>query len=209
MNQPSIYLIGGPPGAGKSTLGISLATRLTCSYLTIDDLRTSLIAVTDPSLHPDLHVIGLPDPWTYFTDTDPTAMIDHAFAQHTALWPGIERVIRKRAGNHQSAVIEGWHLLPDLVANVESKAAHPIWIDVDHSVLEERERKVWDFYARSRDPELMLRNFLARSTRWNDLMRNSAAEHGYPTITQDGTITVDDMVERVLDIGPTPNRSPD
>ena len=208
MHQPSIYLIGGPPGAGTSTLGIAIANRLACSYLTIDDLRTSLIALTDASQHPDLHVIGLPDPWTYFTDTDPDTMIEHAIAQHTALWSGVERVIRKRAGNDQTAVIEGWHLLPDLVASVESEAVCPVWLDVDHDVLEERERAVWGFYEKSPDPQLMFDNFVTRSTRWNDIMSDGAAEHGYPTIVQDGTLTVDDLVEKVLDIGLTPNRRP-
>ena len=192
------YLIGGPPGAGKTTLGMRLARDLERSSLTIDDIRTGLLAMTTPDTHGDLHLIGMPDAWTYFTETDPETMIDHAFAQHTSLWPAVERVLRKRHFNQQPIVMDGWHLIPHLVSESELDSLRPFWIDIDHGVLEQRERNVWDFYAKSNDPERMFSNFMYRSTTWNDRMAAAARALGLPVLEQDGTRSVEDLVNEVL-----------
>lgn len=191
-------LIGGPPGGGKTTLSLALAGRIGAQSLTIDDIRTALLAMTTPESHPELHVIGLPDPWTYFTETKPAEMIEHAIAQHASLWPGLARVMEKREATGATLVVDGWHLMPSLVARSGLKGVAPIWLDVAAEVLERRERAVWDFYAKSGDPEQMLANFLSRSITWNDLMRDEAIGFGFRTISQDGSRSVDDLVADVL-----------
>lgn len=198
VEQPTVHLIGGPPGAGKTTLGIALASRLERSSVTIDDIRTSLLGITDPSAYPELHVIGLPDPVTYFTGTDPETMVEHAIAQHRTLWPAVEAVLRKKVNHGIPAVYDGWHLMPDLVAGAALDGACAVWIDIDDEVLRARELQVWDFYQRSHDPELMLERFLARSMLWNARMRESAAKFGFHLIRQDGTRSVPDLVDEVL-----------
>ncbi len=192
------YLIGGPPGGGKTTLGLFLGRELGVPSLTIDDIRTGLLAVTTPASHPDLHLIGMPDATTYFTETEPTVMMEHAVAQHTALWPAVERVLRKRQNNDQPLVMDGWHLIPGLVATSELDSLRPFWIDVDNEVLEQRERNVWDFYAKSRDPERMFSNFMYRSTTWNDRMAAEARALGLPVLRQDGSRSVEQLAAEVL-----------
>ncbi len=192
------YLIGGAPGAGKTTLGLELASRLGLPSLAIDDIRTALLDVTTPHSHPDLHTISLPDPWTYFTNTAPDVQIEHAVAQHSELWPGIQRILRKRAASQKHIVIDGWHLMPSLVAAAELPNTEAYWIDVDHDVLGQRERGVWDFYAKSDDPERMFANFLARSFVWNDLMRDAALAAGFGVLHQDGSRSAADLADEIL-----------
>ncbi len=52
-----VFLIGGAPGAGKTTLGSALAARLGITSLSIDDLKTAALAITTPETHPKLHVM--------------------------------------------------------------------------------------------------------------------------------------------------------
>ncbi|MGI9665685.1 MAG: hypothetical protein ACR2N2_01105 [Acidimicrobiia bacterium] len=195
---PTVFLIGGSPGAGKTTLGVALARRIGCPSLTIDDLRTGMLGISDPTEYPELHVIGRPDAITYFTTTSPDQMIEDADAQHTALWPAVRAIIRKRAHNREALVIDGWHLMPELVAADTDNGVHASWLDVDHDVLAERERDVWDFYAQSSDPDAMYRNFLARSVRWNDRTATAARRFGFHVMRQDGTASASDLVAEIL-----------
>lgn len=199
MSDHTVYLIGGPSGGGKTTLGRALGQHLGLGSLTIDDLRTAVLGVTSPETHPDLHRIGLPNHIEYFTLTSPEQMIDDAIAQHAALWPAIERVILKRARFGPGMVIDGWHLIPDLVAGLAASNVRALWLDVAPDVLETREKAIWDFYARSDDPELMFSNFMGRSVRWNDLVSNEAKGLGLRVIDQDGSKSPQDLCSEILD----------
>lgn len=191
-------LIGGPPGGGKTTLGQAIAVEVGGHSLTIDDIRTALLGTTTPQTHPEIHVVGQPDPWDYFTNTSPKEMVKHAIDQHTTIWPGVVRVIRRRSHEETALVVDGWHLMPDLVAAAELQDLVAVWLDVSHEVLEERERAVWNFYAKSEDPKRMFTNFLGRSILWNDMMRAQARATGYRVIHQDGTKAPHDLVNEVL-----------
>lgn len=140
----------------------------------------------------------MPDAATYFTGTEPDTMVTHAVAQHRALWPAVERIVRKRVRNNVPAVIDGWHLMPDLIAGADFGRTRAVWIDVDAQVLREREMAVWDFYATSPDPEQMFERFLSRSLMWNDRMRSAAIEFGFHVVRQDGSRPVEDLVGEVL-----------
>lgn len=192
------FLVGGPPGAGKTTLARHLASDLAIPTITIDDIRTALLALTTPQSHPELHVVGLPDPWTYFTETRPEQQLEDGVTQNEALWPAVEKVIRKHARAGRSLVIDGWHLIPEIVQASNLDSVEAVWLDIDHDILRDREREVWDFYARSNDPDRMFDNFLARSTGWNDLMRDQATSAGYRVIQQDGSKTPESLAQEVL-----------
>ena len=166
--------------------------------MTIDDLRTAILGVTSKETHPDIHRVGMPDHVDYFTNTDPDQMIADALAQHRALWPAILRVINKRARSGTGFVIDGWHLLPTEVSRITAESVLPVWLDVDAMVLEERERAIWDFYARSPEPERMFGNFVDRSVRWNDMVCDEARDLGLRVISQGGSKSPDDLCNEIL-----------
>jgi len=196
--QPKVVLIGGPPGAGKTTLGRALAKRLHGDSLTADDLALAARAITTPETHPGLHRMNVPTAAEYFTNSSVEKLIDDAAAQHRAMWAAIERVIRVRAKEDTSIVIDGWFMRPADVVSLELDNVSSFWLNVDRSVLEERERSVVSFFERSDDPERMLQNFLGRSFWYNDLIRREAEEHGMRILYQDGTKTVDSLCEQAL-----------
>ncbi|HIF73207.1 MAG TPA: hypothetical protein EYQ61_11720 [Dehalococcoidia bacterium] len=88
MATPAVGLIGGAPGAGKTTLGRALGSRLEGISHTIDDLAVAAKAITTPETHPGLHVMtravtGM-NSVDYFTASSVDKLIADATLQHEA-----------------------------------------------------------------------------------------------------------------------------
>lgn len=199
VNDILVYLIGGAPGAGKSTLGRALAARLDAPSVTIDDLVTAAQAVTTPESHPGLHVMKRVPALEYFTQGPVERLRADADAQHEAVWPLVEALVVKRTTWDPSLlVLDGWHLRPDPVARLPRDRVWAGWIVLDDDILVERERRNTSWLRGSSDPERMLENFLARSLWYNDLVRRRAAELGLNVLVQRGDASVDELCEAVL-----------
>jgi 2-phosphoglycerate kinase len=199
MSGWKVILIGGPPGAGKTTLGRELAIRLRVTSLTIDDLMVAARAVTTPETHPGLHVMTTGDPFGYFTTNTPKKLITDARIQHEANWPIVERVIRAHATDAGSQiVIDGWAMSPKRVAGLGLPNVKPFWLVMECGILERRERANTDFFGQSFDPERMLRNFLERSYWYNDFIRDEATALGLPILEQDGTRGIEELCDDVM-----------
>lgn len=196
-----VVLIGGAPGAGKTTLSRALAARLDAVSQTADNLQYAATAVTSPETHPGLHsmtraVTGV-DSVEYFTAGPVERLIADANSQHEAVWPAIRSVIRKHTRDGPSIVIDGWYMRPEWVKALDLDAVTSFWLVTDPNVLAERERSK-DFFQRSSDPERMLKNFLGRSFWYNDLIKQEAGKLGMTLLHQDGTKSVDALCDMAL-----------
>jgi 2-phosphoglycerate kinase len=197
MPRPKVILIGGCPGAGKTTLGRALAARLEFASLTADDLLNAAKAVTSEISHPGLHVMNKPNFAEYFTNTSVDQLIRDAELQHAAIWPAVERTIRNHASWGTPIVIDGWHFRPDWIQalNLEAVSAH--WLVIEPSVLEAREQKNVEFFGSSANPQQMLSRFLGRSLWWIQLVESHAIAIGHQVLRQDGTKSVDDLCREI------------
>ncbi len=196
-----VILIGGPSGAGKTTLGAALARRLGITSLSVDDLVWATRAITTPTTHPGLWAMNRM-PWpAYFTDSSPATLQADTTRRHEATWPMVEAVIRKHAADDGAPiVIDGWHIRPSYVAGLGLDNVWATWIIPAQQVLEARERALMPtFYGRSSDPEKMLANFLARSRWFNGLVQAEAGERGMRVLHQPGDVPVDALCDRVLE----------
>ena len=110
----------------------------------------------------------------------------------------VERVVRKHARLGSPIVIEGWYLRPKWVAQLKLDNVRSWWIVTSTAVLEEREQQV-AWYQESTDPERMLKNFLARSLWYNELIKKQATEHQMTILSQTGQQSVRKLCERVLE----------
>lgn len=129
-----VFLVGGAPGAGKTTLGSALAARLGITSLSIDDLVIAAQAVTTPETHPGLHVMRKVPHLEYFTNSSVDQLKADATLQQEATWPFIERVVRRHAMWGPSIVIDGWYLRPCRVAQLKLRNVWSGWIvAIDHS----------------------------------------------------------------------------
>jgi len=197
--KTKVFLIGGAPGAGKTTLGTALASKLGITSLSIDDLLTAAQAVTTPESHPGLHFMRGQPFQEYFTYSSVERLKADATLQHEAAWPIVKRVIRKHASWGFAIVIDGWHLRPSAVSQLREENIWSGWIVLSASVLDERERKNKDWLKGSPDPERMLENFLARSFWYNTLIKEQAAELQMNILVQNGEKSVEALCQMVLD----------
>jgi 2-phosphoglycerate kinase len=189
-------LIGGPPGAGKTTLGSTLACRLGMTSLTIDDLLTATRCVTTLHTHPGLHMMAGVR-WTdYYTNRSAEELIEAATLQHHAIWPVIEALVRKRVTTERlPVVIDGWSLLPERVASLQLEGVVSVWLVIEPAVLRNREARNSEFLRGSSDPKRMFDNFMARSLHHNSLVETQASRHGLPIVRQVGTKSVDALCD--------------
>lgn len=195
---PVVYLIGGPPGAGKSTLGTALATRLGIPSLTIDDLVTAVQAVTTPVSHPGLHLMWQRSHLDYFTNTPVDQLVADARNQHEAAWAFIQAVIRKHVRGKGPVVIDGWHLWPEKVASLTYANVWATWIHIEPAVLRRREEENTGWLEGSENPDLMLDNFMGRSLWFNTWYADQAAAHDYFVLHQNGHQSVETLCETIL-----------
>ena len=198
MTSNKVILIGGAPGAGKTTLGSALAVKLGVNSLTIDDLVTAVIAVTTPETHPGIHALRKGPHTEYFTNSTVEQLIADATLRHEATWPMVARLIQKYTYLKRGIVIDGWHIRPEWVAQLQLPNVWAGWLVIDPTVLEARERKNDEFLEGSADPERMFANFMGRSLWYNNLMKAQADALQINVLYQDGTKSVDDLCQLVL-----------
>ncbi len=198
MTSNKVILIGGAPGAGKTTLGSALAVKLGINSLTIDDLVTAVVAVTTPETHPGIHALRKGPHTEYFTNSSVEQLIADATLRHEATWPMVQKLIQKYTYLKRGIVIDGWHMRPEWVAQLQMKNVWAGWLVIDTAVLEARERKNDDFLEGSADPERMFANFMGRSLWYNDLIKTQAEALQMNVLYQDGTKSVEELCQLVL-----------
>jgi 2-phosphoglycerate kinase len=198
MTTPTVILIGGASGAGKTTLASALASRLGSDSMSADDLFIAAKTFTTPHTHPGMHVMNVPNYIDYFTNSTVDKLTADATEQHQAFWPVIERVIRFRLLEHRPIVIDGWFFRPKWISELNLDNVRSFWLVADSQVLEKREREqgTWE---RSSNPEQMIQNHLGRSYWYNDLIRRQAEELGSEILHQDGTVSVDSLCDTIVD----------
>lgn len=194
---PTVILVGGAPGSGKTTLATALGTQLEISSFSMDDLVIAALAVTQPETHPDLYALDLePD---YFMTHSTDQLIVDANKQHDATRPIFERIVGVHLRRGSAMVMDGWFFRPSWVAQLQWNNLGAVWIVTDDDVLETRERKNVDWLNRFSDPERVLQNFLGRSRWYNNLVREEATRHQMPILHQNGTVSVEDLCAMALE----------
>lgn len=194
-----IFLIGGTPGSGKTTLGTALANKLGFRSLTIDDLVTGATAITTPETHPGIHAMRRLPHLEYYTNSSLEQLKTDTNLRHEATLPMVECLIRKYQTQGLGIVIDGWHIRPQWVATLDFDRLWAGWIVIDETVLEEREKQNWDFFGKSPDPDKMFNTFMGRSLWYNNFVREEAKALNMPILYQTGDLSVDNLCQQILD----------
>ncbi|MFP3915978.1 MAG: AAA family ATPase [Actinomycetota bacterium] len=194
-----VVLIGGAPGAGKSTLGRAVASKLGYASLTVDDLLVTAVALTTEESHPEFHQVSRVGHLRYFTDGPKEKLISDSLAQEAAMWPVLERVISSHINKDSPVAIDWWLLRPRTVAALDNGQVVSVWLHIDPEALWERERENTDWMEGSADKDRMLANFMHRSLWRNDLVAEEAGQLGMMVLNITGLEPIDELANSVLE----------
>ena len=196
----TVVLIGGPPGAGKTTLGRSLAARLGFASLTVDDLVTVGRILTDEVSHPAFHKMRRVGATAYFTDSPGEQLVADSLEFEEVMWPVVEQVIASHLATKGPIVMDWWLLSPAKVAALSNSRIRSLWLNIDSVALTERERSNVEFFGEPPDSGQILANFMHRSLWRNDLVASEATALGLPVVRLSGDESPQDVVERALEL---------
>jgi 2-phosphoglycerate kinase len=113
-----LYLIGGPPRCGKTTLSAALAKKLQIPYFSIDHIA-SVIPPYIPSERQDesfllraLRQKVNNDNDRFFETYSAEEIVGVYQRQAATVWPGVRNFIDYAIEDEHTLILEGWQLLP-------------------------------------------------------------------------------------------------
>ncbi|MBN1646713.1 MAG: hypothetical protein JW874_01655 [Spirochaetales bacterium] len=170
-----VICIGGPPMIGKSTAAVKLAARLEYACVSTDDLGEAVRALIKTR---ELNPFAGTDYRKYYISASIGELIDDTRVQHRKTWPAIKAVIKAHASWGRPLVLEGWNLYPEYIRLLALDNVVAFWLAADNDLLRERIEKNTEFYNAASNPELLIRNFTARSEWYCRTIRAQAEETG-------------------------------
>ncbi|EST26277.1 hypothetical protein N566_24025 [Streptomycetaceae bacterium MP113-05] len=209
MEDVRVVLIGGTSHAGKSTVARLVADRLGFDCRSTDGLarhpgRPWRTAGWEVPGHVAEHYASLT------VDELITSVLDH----YAGLWPRIETLIATHAagdGPGAGLVLEGSALWPATVAGLRHPRTAAVWLTADDAVLRARMHDASGYDTATEDERRLVDAFLARSVRFQDLLRETLATFGLNALEVGPSRPVPAAADAVLDavLAPhAPNRPP-
>lgn len=195
-----VYWIGGASCAGKSTIARRLAAEHGLGVYATDDVmadhaRRSSV-VDSPLLHRFIEM-DMDERWV---SRSPATMLE---TFHWFHGEGFNLIVEDLLALPPRIIVEGFRLLPSLVAPLLSASSHAVWLLPTHefreAVMESRGGSAWSFLARTSDPQRALRNLLERDRMFTDLLREETSRLKLPAIEVNGSMTEDDLIKRVTE----------
>lgn len=195
-----VYWIGGGSGGAKSTMARRVAAEHGLRVYATDDAMADHAHRSSDDDSPLLHRFMAMDMDERWVNRSPATMLE---TFHWFQGEGFDMIIEDllRLPREPGVIVEGFRLLPRLVAPLLAVPSHAVWLlptpTFREAVVESRGGSAWGFLAKTTDPERALRNLLERDGTFTDILREETERLGLPAIDVDGTITEGDLAERV------------
>lgn len=196
-----VYWIGGGSGGGKSTIARRVAARHGLRLYATDDAMAEHARRSSPEDSPWLHRFMAMDMDERWVGRAPSTMLE---TFHWFRGEGFDLIVEDLLRlPREPVVVEGFRLLPRLVAPLLSAPTRAVWLlptpGFREAVFAGRGGAASGFLARTTDPERALHNLLARDAMFTEVLREETTRLGLPAIEVDGTMTEDDLAARVTD----------
>jgi 2-phosphoglycerate kinase len=121
-----LYLIGGPPRCGKTTLAEVLAKEKSIPYFPIDHV-TSVVTPYIPESEREsafpLSAARVETSYSndiFYAKYSPQQIVGFYLHQADTYWPGVENFIKYALADEHDLILEGWQILPSFIHAVST-----------------------------------------------------------------------------------------
>ncbi len=192
-----LYMIGGSPCSGKSTLASLLARKYDLLHIKLDDLVDEMMSQASVDSRPICLLRQDRNPEQIWM-RNPEEMADEEWHFYEEIFPYVKSYLIKN--QDRPLLVEGAGLLPHLVKELEWPASSYLCLtptaDFQKKHYKQRE---WVPYVLegTTNPEQAFENWMQRDILFAQMVRKEAMELGYPSLIADGSQSEKQTVEEV------------
>jgi len=169
MGDARVVLIGGTSNTGKSSVAQVVAERLEFTYRSTDGLaRHPGRPWRTPEWEVPEHVAE------HYRTLTVEELVSSVLDHYERLWPRIEELIAQHAdgqGGLGGLVLEGSALWPTHVAALTVPRTAAVWLTAEDTVVRARVHAAGHYTEATAEERHLMDKFLARSARYQSLMR--------------------------------------
>ena len=192
-----LYMIGGSPYSGKSTIAFLLARKYDLLHIKLDDLTDRMMDQARANAKPIslLRQDRSPDQiWL----RHPKEMADEEWRFYEEIFPYVASYLLEH--QEKPLLVEGAGLLPHLVKSLDGPAVSYLCLTptADFQTKHYQQRE-WVPYVLedTSNPEQAFENWMQRDILFAQMVRKEAMELGYPSLIADGSQSEKQTVEEV------------
>ena len=184
-----LYMIGGSPCSGKSTIASLLARQYQLLHIKLDDLIKEMMSQASADSQPICLLRQ---------DRNPEEMADEEWRFYEEIFPYVKSYLIKH--QNRPLLVEGSGLLPHLVKDLECPASSYLCLtptaDFQKKHYIQRE---WVPYVLegTTNPEQAFENWMQRDILFAQMVRKEAMKLGYSSLVTDGSQSENQNAEEV------------
>ena len=192
-----LYMIGGSPCSGKSTIASLLARQYQLRHIKLDDLLNEMMSQASADSQPICLLRQDRSPEQIWM-RNPEEMADEEWRFYEEIFPYVKSYLIKN--QDRPLLVEGAGLLPHLVKELECPASSYLCLtptaDFQKKHYKQRE---WVPYVLegTTNPEKAFENWMQRDILFAQMVRKEAMKLGYPSLVTDGSQSEVQTVEEV------------
>ena len=194
-----LYLIGGSPCSGKSTIAAHLAERYQLIPIKLDDLVEGF---TQAARRDGAPISTLRENRT--TDQiwlrEPAAMAEEEWAFYEEIFPYLWQYLAEN--QDRPMILEGAGLLPHLISSLDLDVSYLCITPSADFQKEQYAKREWVPYVlqNSSNPQLAFDNWMNRDILFAQRCRREAERLSYPHLLTNGSRRIEEMTEQAADI---------
>ena len=194
-----LYLIGGSPCSGKSTIAAHLAESYQLISIKLDDLVEEF---TREARKDGAPISTRREKWTsdQIWLREPVAMAEEEWAFYEEIFPYLLQYLVDN--QDKPLMIEGAGLLPQLVSSLALELAYLCITPSADFQIEQYAKREWVPYVLqdSSNPQLAFDNWMKRDILFAQRCRREAERLSYQHLLTDGSRRIEEMTEQAADI---------